>query len=327
MKKISRIFQLQITVILLCAALFFLCDLAYAEKSDQEDIDPFLFEAVFGDSKETGALPVNVAPKLYWAQSYSLNDFKADYPWIADHYFREYRGRVLNRWQKNVVISWGLPNNLKALNTGKTDQVFFFYSKGIQSPLNTEMKNVLSEEVAYVGEALKSDFPFKISIIDEAKEDSANFRIVFFDDGYWGNSYKNGNQSMGSSSVGFPKGVYFSSVEELNSVVLFTPNLQTQVNGYYTANLNGNIDFAVCYIPAKESIVQIRNYLRECLIRGLGLPHPLLNKDASILSAWGRSDNLISITYREQKMVRRVYGRDLKSGLDKQRTEEILSKR
>jgi|GEM_PF-4365482 len=78
--------------------------------------------------------------------------------------------------------------------------------------------------------------------------------------------------------------------------VIFTPNSDKQVDGFFVTNERNEIQFSICYLPSRilEGSLKM-NLLDECLVRSMGLPDPISNMATeldppSILSYWQDKD-------------------------------------
>ncbi len=80
------------------------------------------------------------------------------------------------------------------------------------------------------------------------------------------------------------------------NLTYFTPNVRSQVSGYYVSSANGEIDLSVCHISPYVQDVLVRSLVQECLTRAFGLAGEMASSRRSILSNWNAIYDPVSKT-------------------------------
>lgn len=226
--------------------------------------------------------------KLGIYSSLNARYIKNAYPWMYPLIYpdKQVAPRKTAKWNRDVSISFDYPDRLQPAPTViGTHNVRSFH------PYNTDV-DVLFK--AIVRDAVLSALPdietsTGLRIPFEENEEKGNpspIRIVLLHNAPWENAYKSGGSARRTGGTG----PVIESVENNYSAkVSFTPDLLTQVSGYFVVGAEGDIQFAVCKLSSELPLEIIEPIVKECLLRVMGLPSVQTRENESLLTVWNYS--------------------------------------
>lgn len=175
----------------------------------------------------------------------------------------------------------------------------------------------IKKDVPAIKEATALDIKF-IPHEEENINNLANVRVVIVRHDAFGESKYKNKSGVKIGSNRYP----IEMIEDALPYVAFTPNVDTQLSGYFVQNIKGEIQFAVCKIMEDHPKEIIQKLVRECLIRSLGFPSVTI-ATPSILSNWNNpiwkkkdvSSNADgSISDVDMYFIKSLYGQSISAG-------------
>lgn len=208
--------------------------------------------------------------------------YKARYPWLYEYIAREkgmpnYWG--IYKWTKPVIISAGLPFDLKSASGHEGDGPYLYNSVPKDMPDNLE--DIARSEVEAAFPFLEKNTGLTFSYLPhsvETQDKYGSLRIVFMDArDYcdWQTKYKKGKslceRRSNFRSPGFLPVPFRHIVEKrlLPTAIRFASSSQ-QVDGFFLPEADNSIGMSFCFIYYKHEEEMMRGLIRECLIRSLG---------------------------------------------------------
>jgi hypothetical protein len=215
---------------------------------------------------------------------------KHPYPWLAEFILRNDgspKFDSISRWSRPVTVGFGYPAPEKYQYEGGADQQSRFQQeqfiekvKSVITGLSEDIKSVTGQPLQFIERQ------------DETAQHYARLRIIPYG---FGTSefhhYKFGtaisNTLLGVTQEGdLPTESY---ITHLHDAARFTPTSKTQVEGYFVADKNNNVDFSACYIPSDVKDENFAPLVAECVLRALGFPDMTLANRKTLLGHWNET--------------------------------------
>lgn len=214
----------------------------------------------------------NEAPEFIWA-NIKKEKMKAELPWAYEYVYRN-KGYpqfgTLNRWQSDLKIGIGWPPvnpNPRVMKSEMPSLKKEGLIRNVLLKLTVDLEKVTG---------------LKVSLIERSEETPENYahaRIVLTDVFSPNNKFK--------STAAVPTHIWTPRWFEtyLLTETRFTPEDNSQVEGYTIANRDNSIGFSVCQIWPDFPDNILTSLLTECLARSLGLTQ-ISAVDNTIFSNW-----------------------------------------
>lgn len=259
-------------------------------------------------SSPSDLLPAYVTEKVSWP-FFKPENIKQHYPWLEPYLFsnREApRALAISKWTKPIRISLGLPNDMKPyspplyngkpvteypewphiLDEQKRPVLFegLWMPPGYGKELNPEAKQIASDEAKLLAPTLTRLTGLSVEFVQDEGNDPSNMRIVLSEASeadFWATEFK--RNGFVTNGMGFRQIVE----DKLDGAIFFTPLYGSyQVDGFFIASPENEIEFSVCYIRDDHDAVLLQKLVRECLVRSLGFPEFQNTLKNSYLNAW-----------------------------------------
>lgn len=292
--------------------------------------------------KEQRVLGVNDTPTEHLQKA----KLKKIYPWLAPFVYPEHglpKFSAVNKWNKNIRISLGFPNDLKIASdqeqhADSDDKL----KASIVSDVSVTTKNedVVISQVRSIAPVLSDLTNLKIEYVpheEETERDFANIRLILMPSmGGMDSLYKIDDHPYASFPYGGGLDRYFDGVvwNYVPGSVFFSPTKNNQVYGYIFPNEKNNIQMAFCYIWQDHEEGVVRSLVSECLLRALGLTNIIRTEHDSLLKERGIPENdsnkgavkqsNVDIPDIDKRLIRLLYSPEMKSGYDLIQASNVL---
>ena len=292
-------------------------------------INPFILHP---DQKRPNYLGMNAYPTHINEEKY-----RKFYPWMAPFMFHDTgvpKFAVINKWNKDIQISFGFPNNLKPSSKYQkeaTQHDLLGPSLAYDFSGPVENQEIVLSQVQQITPILSDLTGLKITYTQHETEDAlSNMRIIMMPTK--NELYKLSDHHFGIGSNYESSGPYFFFDgivwTYMPGSVFFTPALNNQVYGYIFPDGKNNIQMSFCYIWQGHDEFKLRALVNECLIRSLGLTNVISTQEASFLGEWnnerrlqsGSTDSFPADTSQlpelDKKLIKMLYLPNIHSGDD-----------
>lgn len=301
-------------------------------------------------------------PILYGSGGfYSKENIKIYYPWMSPYLYPEGplpKLMVINKWNKPVRITFGMPNQLEPLAGPKSNTNVLWGDLILNKVENTDIEKfkqsdeglALEKHIVNLSGALSNLTGLRISYVSEdVGKDYSEIRINIIplpeyaiERGEFLYKTSGGWPSMISSWVAEDINFHGDVDKKFLNGFPFTLNSNRQVDGYILSNSKNEIQMAFCFIWEGHDLSLIRMLVTECLVRAMGFPNGVktygdrLAKPRSYLTywndpeKWGEKESQKpvmpdeNISEFDQFMIKTLYNPALKPGMDYVQAQKIL---
>ena len=284
-----------------------------------------------------------------YVQHINEEKYRKFYPWMAPFMFHDTgvpKFAAINKWNKDIQISLGFPNDLKPASKylkEVTQYDLLGASLEYDSSKPVENQETVISQIQQIAPILSDLTGLQVTYIPHEKEAEdlfASVRIIIMPGKYELFKIPAHHFGMGSNYSASGPYFFFGGIvwTYMPGSVFFTPALDNQAYGYILPDGKNNIQMSFCYIWQGHDEVKLRSLVNECLVRSLGLTNVIYTKEASFLKEWNgekhpkstSKDNsptdVAQLPELDKKLIKLLYSPNIHSGDDILRTYKAITK-
>jgi len=253
----------------------------------------------------------------------SLKNIASHYDWLAPSLIEQARkptDNAINKWASDIRIEVGYGDKLKPRLSPL---------EGLQSLLginqvslhdqflstNQSFIEQLSKDAKETVEALKGKLNIKVTFTEQPLKGTKNVHII-------PSSSKKGafktNLVNIRSGGNNQKSYDFRNLMKLHglNLISFAPESLDHVDGFLLVNTRNEIEQAFCFVAENPEPLAVKNMVRQCIVRSLGLPN-VLTGHGTILSKKkhnGVNNTSYEITGKDITLINLLYSDTVQAG-------------